>query len=60
MMEQEQLFDASNVLLCLALGVTAVLALLPPWMGLGMGVWVEWLCSATAALLVAVRFLWLR
>ncbi|HWE60191.1 MAG TPA: hypothetical protein VHB98_00620 [Chloroflexota bacterium] len=60
MVNEEPIVRPSDMLLALALGTAAVLAMLPPWFGLGWGVWFAWLSCATIGLVIAVRCIWLR
>ncbi len=60
MVEPDNTVRIPDLLLALFLGTEAVLALLPPWLGMGWGAWVIYLCCATAGLVVAMRTIWSR
>jgi hypothetical protein len=49
-----------DLLLALAIGIEALLAMLQPLLGAGWGLWTIYLLCATAALWVAMRYLWSR
>jgi hypothetical protein len=58
MVEPENVVDVPKMLISLAIGTEAVLALLSPLCGAGMGPWVEYFGCASLALFVSMRFLW--
>jgi hypothetical protein len=58
MVEPKDIVRVPDLLIAVALGTEAVLALLSPLFGAGMGPWVAYFGCACLALLVSVRFLW--
>lgn len=58
MVEPESIVGISGLLIAIAIGSEAVLALLSPLFGGGMGTWVAYFGCACLALLVSIRFLW--
>jgi hypothetical protein len=47
-----------DLVLALAIGTEALLAMLQPLLGAGWGMWTIYLLGATAALWVAMRYRW--
>ena len=58
MVEPEDIVRVPDLLIAVAVGTEAVLALLSPLFGGGMGTWAVYFGCACVALLVSVRFLW--
>ena len=58
--EQQTIVDIRHTILAGAIGTEAVLALLPPWCGLGWGPWTLYLGCATVALVILMLFVWSR
>jgi hypothetical protein len=60
MRNEEPVFRFCDWLLALLIGTAVLLAFLPPWCGLGWTSWYEWMCSGSAGLFIAMRFVWSR
>jgi uncharacterized membrane protein SpoIIM required for sporulation len=58
MVEPDNIVEVPSLLIAVALGSEAVLALLTPLFGGGMGTWAAYFGCACLALLVSMRFLW--
>ncbi len=58
MVEPDNIVEVPNVLLAVALGTEAVLALMSPLFGAGIGPWMGYFGCACLALWVSMRFLW--
>lgn len=58
MVEPENIVEIPSLLIAVALGTEAVLALMSPLFGAGLGPWIGYFGCACLALLVSMRFLW--